>query len=333
MQHSMPPLSALRAFEATARLGSVTAAADELSVTHGAVSRQLKSLDEYFNVPLFAKLGRGIALTPHGKKLQSGVGEAFTSLKNSCAALKRDVEESPFTLACPGSLLARWLIPRLDRLHHELPELKLKVVVSESEQPGTQTDASATLAFSEPPWPIGVEVFELMVEQICAVASPQLAAHIDPAEPATLLANKLLYTASRPQAWPQWASAKGLELTQLEGALSKGQGFDHLYYLMEAAVAGLGIAIAPRLLVEDDLKSGRLIAPWGCIETSARLCLWLPSQANILTQPRRSEPLAEWLKRELGVLSTINETETLQVLRNQDRVQQIEASFDIHNRS
>lgn len=296
MQHSMPPLSALRAFEATARLGSVTAAANELSVTHGAISRQLKSVDEYFGVPLFSKAGRGIVLTKHGEKLQSGVGEAFTRLKNSCAALKNDVEEAPFTLACPGSLLARWLIPRLDRLHRELPALKLQVVVSESEQSGKQSDASATLAFSEPPWPADVEVFELMAEQICAVASPQLAAQCDATKPESLLANKLLYTSSRPQAWPQWANAHGLELAQLEEALSEGQGFDHLYYLIEAAVAGLGIAIAPRLLVEDDLKSGRLIAPWGSIETPARLCLWLPSQADM----RRSEPLATWLKRELG---------------------------------
>ena len=300
MQNSMPPLSALRAFEATARLGSVTAAADELSVTHGAVSRQLKSLDEHFGVALFAKAGRGIALTPYGERLQSGVGEAFTLLKNSCAALKHDVEEAPFTLACPGSLLARWLIPRLDRLHRDLPQLKLKVVVSESEQPGKQSDASATLAFSEPPWPEDVEVIELMAEEICAVISPQLATHIDPAKPETLFANKLLYTASRPQAWPQWANAKGLEQSQLEEALSKGQGFEHLYYLMEAAVAGLGVAIAPKLLVEDDLKSGRLVAPWGSIQTPARLCLWLPSQANVLAQTRRSEPLAGWLKRELG---------------------------------
>lgn len=301
MQHNdrMPPLSALRAFEATARLGSVTAAADELSVTHGAVSRQLKGLDGHFGVALFAKAGRGIVLTPHGEQLQSGVGEAFTRLKDSCAALKRDVEEAPFTLACPGSLLARWLIPRLDRLHRELPELKLKVVVSETEQPGKQTDVSATLAFTEPPWPEGVEVFELMAEQICAVVSPQLAAHIAPDNQATLFTHKLLYTASRPQAWPQWANAQGLELTQLDAALSQGQGFDHLYYLMEAAVAGLGVAIAPRLLVEDDLKSGRLIAPWGSIETPARLCLWLPSQSDFLSHPRRSEPLAEWLKREL----------------------------------
>lgn len=296
MHNSMPPLSALRAFEATARLGSVTAAAEELSVTHGAVSRQLKSLDEYFGVALFTKAGRGIVLTAHGERLQSGVGEAFIRLKDSCTALKRDVIEAPFTLACPGSLLARWLIPRLDRLHRELPQLKLQVVVNETEQPGKQTDASATLAFSEPPWPADVEVVELMAEQICAVASPQLAAVIDPANPATLFANKLLHTASRPQAWPQWASAQGFELAQLEEALCKGQGFDHLYYLMEAAVAGLGVAIAPKLLVEDDLKSGRLIAPWGSIETPARLCLWLPKQTN----SRRSEPLAEWLKRELG---------------------------------
>ena len=296
MPHSMPSLSALRAFEATARLGSVTAAADELSVTHGAVSRQLRSLDDHFGVPLFAKAGRGIVLTPHGERLQNGVGEAFTRLRDSCASLKHEVEEAPFTLACPGSLLARWLIPRLDRLHRELPELKLKVVVSESEHPEKQTEASASLAFSAPPWPADKQVIELTPERICAVASPRLAAQCDPAQPATLFANTLLYTASRPQAWPQWASAQGLELAQLEDALSNGQGFEHLYYLIEAAVAGLGVAIAPTLLVEDDLKSGRLAAPWGSIETPARLCLWLPGQADM----RRSEPLAEWLKRELG---------------------------------
>jgi len=300
MQHSMPPLSALRAFEATARLGSVTAAADELSVTHGAISRQLKSLDEHFGVALFAKAGRGIVLTMHGERLQSGVGEAFLRLKDSCAALKREVEDVPFTLACPGSLLARWLIPRLDRLHRDLPELKLKVVVSESEQPGKQTDASATLAFSESPWPKDVDVVELIPEQICAVVSPQLAAQCDPAAPATLFDNTLLYTASRPQAWPQWANAQRLELTQLEASLSEGQGFEHLYYLMEAAVAGLGVAIAPTLLVEDDLRSGRLVAPWGSIETPARLCLWLPNQGSVASVSRQSELLAAWLKRELA---------------------------------
>lgn len=295
MQHSLPPLSALRAFEATARLGSVTAAADELSVTHGAVSRQLKTLDEHFGVALFTKAGRGLVLTHHGEQLQSGVGEAFAKLRDSCTLLKHEVKDAPFTLACPGSLLARWLIPRLERLNQALPELKLQVVVSDTEQPG-QPDANATLAFFEPPWPADGEMIALMPEKICAVVSSQLAAHIDPLSPETLLANKLLYTTSRPQAWPQWANAHGLGQAQLEEALSKGQGFGHLYYLVEAAVAGLGIAIAPTLLVADDLTSGRLIAPWGSIETPARLCLWLPPHTNAL----RSESLAGWLRKELG---------------------------------
>ena len=296
MSLSMPSLSALRAFEATARLGSVTTAADELSVTHGAISRQLKSLDTHFGVALFAKAGRGLVLTHHGTQLQSGVGDAFARLRDSCAALKHDVEVAPFTLACPGSLLARWLIPRLDRLHHELPELKLQVVVSDTDQPDQHSDASASLAFSEPPWPADVTVVELAPEQICAVASPRLASHCDPANPASLFASPLLATASRPQAWPQWASAQGLEPAEMDAALQRGQGFAHLYYLIEAAVAGLGVAIAPRLLVEDDLKSGRLVAPWGNIETPARLCLWLPQP----TSARRSDALASWLKRELG---------------------------------
>ncbi|MGS2742485.1 LysR family transcriptional regulator [Halomonas sp. LS-001] len=295
MPFSMPPLSALRAFEATARLGSVTAAADELNVTHGAVSRQLKSLDAHFGVALFAKAGRGLVLTHHGEQLQSGVGEAFTRLRDSCASLKHDVEEAPFTLACPGSLLARWLIPRLDRLHQDLPELKLQVVVSDTEQPNQHSDVSASLAFSEPPWPTDVTVIELAPEQICAVVSPRLASHCEPANPDSLFANPLLATASRPQAWPQWASAQGLEPSALETALQQGQSFAHLYYLIEAALAGLGVAIAPRLLVEDDLKSGRLVAPWGSIETPARLCLWLPQKTSV----RRSEALASWLRKEL----------------------------------
>ncbi|WP_447556594.1 LysR family transcriptional regulator [Vreelandella sp. EE22] len=296
MQNSLPPLSALRAFEATARLGSVTAAAFELSVTHGAVSRQLKGLDEHFGTPLFVKSGRGIVLSRHGETLQRGLGDAFMRLRDSCASLKREVEGAPFTLACPGSLLARWLIPRLGHLHRALPELNVQVVVSETEQHGQQAGTSATLAFIEPPWPEGGEVIELMAEEICAVAIPPLAASLDASKPQTLFGATLLSTASRPQAWPEWARAWGLEKAKLEHALAQGQEFDHLYYLMEAAVAGLGVAIAPRLLVEDDLKSGRLVAPWGSIETPARLCLWLPRQ----TSPHVGQRLAEWLAQALN---------------------------------
>lgn len=296
MHQPLPPLSALRAFEATARLGSVTAAARELNVTHGAISRQLRSLDEYFGVALFAKAGRGLKLTSQGARLQYGVGEAFARLRDSCTQLKSDVEGAPFILSCPGSFLARWFIPRLDRLHRELPELKLQVHTSETELDSRRGDVSATLTFSAPPWPTEMMVVELATEYIGAVVSPQLVTRLDPEKPVTLFDAKLLYTDSRPQAWPQWAKLHELDSARLDRALGEGQGFEHLYYLLEAAVAGLGIAIAPRLLIEAELQSERLIAPWGFIETSARLCLMLPHHVNY----RHMSRLAEWLKCELN---------------------------------
>ncbi|TBW57658.1 LysR family transcriptional regulator [Marinobacter halodurans] len=296
MSQDMPPLSALRAFEATARRGSVTAAARELHVTHGAVSRQLRSLDGHFGTPLFAKAGRGIRLTPQGEQLQQGVGDAFARLRESCAELKRSTKEAPFVLNCPGSLLARWFIPRLERLHRELPDIKLQVSDSDSELDPRRNEAGATLLFSEPPFPPELDVIELAPENICAVARPDRAEHFDPDDPATIFTAPLLYTRSRPQAWPQWAQAHGLEGARLEQALEEGRGFDHLYYLIEAALAGLGVAIAPRLLVQDDLTHGRLVAPWGSVGTSGRLCLLLPHYVA----HRRGTQLAEWLQRELN---------------------------------
>jgi DNA-binding transcriptional LysR family regulator len=106
-----------------------------------------------------------------------------------------------------------------------------------------------------------------------------------------LLGEPLLHTSSRPQAWPSWAARNALDAN----ALKLGQGFEHLYYLLEAAAAGLGVAIAPQQLVADDLAAGRLVAPWGFVETSARLALWVPARRL----DKRAERLAEWLRAQL----------------------------------
>ncbi|HSC83784.1 MAG TPA: LysR substrate-binding domain-containing protein, partial [Pseudomonas sp.] len=110
--------------------------------------------------------------------------------------------------------------------------------------------------------------------------------------PAALLDESLLHTVSRPQAWPQWAAAQGLDTARLQ----QGQGFEHLYYLLEAAAAGLGVAIAPQQLVTDDLAAGRLVAPWGFVETPARLALWVPARSRDV----RAERFARWLREELA---------------------------------
>jgi DNA-binding transcriptional LysR family regulator len=293
MSQDLPPLNALRAFEAAARLNSISQAANELHVTHGAVSRQVRALEEHLGVALFSKEGRGLKLTDAGIRLRDVSAELFNRLRSTCAELQQGQADAPFVLACPGSLLARWFIPRLDRLNRELPELRLQLSASEGELDPRRSGVDATLWFAEPPWPADMQVFELAAERIGPVLSPRYAqfAALHQAAAAVLLGEPLLHTSSRPQAWPSWAASNGLD----SSALKLGQGFEHLYYLLEAAAAGLGVAIAPQQLVADDLTAGRLVAPWGFVETSARLALWVP----IRSRDNRAERLAQWLRKEL----------------------------------
>jgi len=225
--------------------------------------------------------------------MRDAASEAFERLRSTCAELQRQTAEAPFVLGCPGSLLARWFIPRLDRLNRDLPELRLQLSASEGELDPRKPGLDATLWYAEPPWPADMQVFELAAERIGPVLSPYhpRCADLRGAPPSAVLDETLLHTASRPQAWPNWARQQGLDPARLR----LGQSFEHLYFLLEAALAGLGVAIAPQQLVADDLRQGRLLAPWGFVETRARLALWVPARRV----DRRAERLAEWLRNEL----------------------------------
>ena len=294
MSRDLPPLNALKAFEATARLNSVSQAAESLSVTHGAVSRQLKLLEEHLGIALFVKQGRGLKLTDAGSRLRDASAEAFERLRLVCAELSQAQAQAPFVLGCSGSLLARWFIPRLGRLNSDLPDLRLHLSAGEGDLDPRRPGLDALLMFAEPPWPADMDVFELAEERIGPVLSPRFSGFdaLQGGAAADLLEHALLHTTSRPQAWPSWARRNDLDPERL----SLGQGFEHLYYLLEAAVAGLGIAIAPEPLVVDDLRAGRLAAPWGFTQTPARLALWVPRRAS----DGRARQLALWLSQELA---------------------------------
>jgi DNA-binding transcriptional LysR family regulator len=251
-------------------------------------------LEEQLGVTLFIKDGRGVRLTDAGVRLREVSSEAFARLRSVCGDLQRQTQDAPFVLGCPGSLLARWFIPRLDRLNRELPELRLQLSASDGQPDARLGGVDATLCFASPPWPAGVQVDELAAERIGPVISPRHPRFDDlsRAAPLVLLGEELLHTTSRPQAWPQWLALRGLD----ERKLRLGQGFEHLYYLLEAAVAGLGIAIAPQPLVADDLAAGRLAAPWGFVESPARLSFW----SKPATSDPRSARLLAWLREELG---------------------------------
>jgi DNA-binding transcriptional LysR family regulator len=290
----LPSLNALRAFEAAARLGSMSLAAQELHVTHGAVSRQVRALEEALDQPLFVRQGRGVALTAVGQQLREQCSAAFGQLREAWLQLRQQRATAAFVLGCSGSVLARWMIPRLERLSHELPALTVHLAVQDEPVAEHLAEVDAALLLAAPPWPSGWQVHELAPERIGPVLSPRYpGAERLRGQPASALCEEpLLHTASRPQAWPEWANAMGLPSESLQQA----QALPHLYFLLEAATAGLGVAIAPQPLVADDLASGRLLAPWGFRETSAR---WVLASSR-RTDDGRIEALAAWLRTELS---------------------------------
>ncbi|MCP4516440.1 MAG: LysR family transcriptional regulator, partial [Delftia sp.] len=151
----------------------------------------------------------------------------------------------------------------------------------------------AALLLAEPPWPTEWQVHELAPERIGPVFSPRHPhqAALRKASATALCKEALLHTASRPQAWPAWARTQRIAASRLH----YGQSFEHLYYLLEAAVAGLGVAIAPQQLVADDLAAGRLLAPWGFRPTRASWALCAPKRAG----DARVTALSNWLQLEL----------------------------------
>ncbi len=272
--NSLPSLNALKAFIATAEQGSISMAAQQLHVTHGAVSRQIRLLEEALNTALIEKHGRSIKLTDAGLQLYQNSQPAFKTLADSCQRLRQQQQEKPLVLACSGSLLARWLIPRLPALQQALPDLPLQLVTSaDDENPQQQADLS--LSFIDQPTTSEL-LIPLEQERIGPVLSPKLAEQLNLQPGQALPDMPLLHTLSRPQAWPDWAAHNGIA----SETLNMGQGFPHLSYLLEAVLAGLGIGIAPEQLVRSDLQQGRLLAPWGFVSTQACLCLHIHNPAQ-----------------------------------------------------
>lgn len=293
MNQRLPSLNALRAFEAVVRLGGISPAARELHVTHGAISHQMRHLEEDLGLTLFRREGRRRLPTSAALQLAKVVGTAFSGIGETLARLQREAVQAPVVLGCSASVLARWIIPRLAQLQADLPDVHLHLSPQETTPDPQLTGLDAALLLSAPPWPETWTVCELAAERIGPVlaANTPLARQLHGRDPDALLTQPLLHTTSRPQAWPQWAQGHGLD----PATLQLGTGFEHLYYLLEAANAGLGIAIAPEPLVRADIEAGHLLAPWGFTPTAARwaLCTRADRDAAWL------EPLTAWLSDSL----------------------------------
>jgi LysR family glycine cleavage system transcriptional activator len=259
MVRRRPPLNPIRAFEAAARHLSFTAAAEELDITQIAVSRQVRVLEDYLEVPLFERSHRSIRLTAEGARLFPAANRALDEINTAVASLSMRGRRDVLVVQTYTTFAQRWLIPRLWRFHERLPNIEIRLSASVAPVDFERGQIHAAIqrrsALME-----RCDVDFLAPLELLPVCSPTLAEGRDEASGAGMLSrHPLLHSLARPNDWSLWLSSAGL--TQVDP--SRGMKFENSVLAYEAALQGIGIAMGVRVLVEQYLRSGSLIAPFG----------------------------------------------------------------------
>jgi len=253
----LPPLTALRSFEAVARLGKVSLAAAELGISQPAVSAQIKLLERHLGVQLISKAGRGIELTAAGRAYADGVVQAFAGLRQATAGLASGAATGQVRIGLMPTLAQVWLVPRLAQAEHELPGID---IVIEKGPPAGEWEAPAidiTIRYGGPmPWEQG----QLLIEDRCGpVLSPARLAESPVHKPADLALHPWISVNGdgREEDWVRWCRAADVaDLTPPKWLTVPNSGA-----ALAAARHGLGVAMAPVIFAEEELAAGRLIAP------------------------------------------------------------------------
>jgi LysR family glycine cleavage system transcriptional activator len=288
-KRSQLPLTALRAFEAFARLGKMSLAADELCVTHGAVSRQVRSLEALCGVKLTQGPRNALKLTDAGERMARSLGRTFDELEQSFLEV-RAAADRELHISCVGTLAMKWLIPRLSNFHARHPELSIRV-----------TEAYGPVDFTREPFDAAIRLTESVIGE-GLTATPFLDNFHGPVVAPNLLQGGLarggldlartprLHTRPHRQAWAEWSDHAGVPVPEAP----ENREYEHLFYMLEAAVAGLGVGLSPWIYVANDIAAGRLVAPFGFTPTPARFHLILPG-----SPPKRGlKAFREWLIEE-----------------------------------
>jgi len=262
----LPPLNAIRAFEAAARLGGFNAAGAELNVSANAVGRLVKLLEDSLSVPLFRRLARGVVLTEAGERYLAGVGTLLDRLAEATTDLQRLETPRVLKVSAAPSVISRWLIPRLRSLTERHPDLDVHLTATIARTDFTREDIDVAVR-------VGTGCYEGMRSDLLMridrfpVCAPELLSRGLPLrEPADLAHHVLLQDQSpcRPRLpdlvdWKRWLAAIGITNIDAE----RGTRFSFPHMALQAAAAGQGIALASSALIADDLTTGRLVRPFG----------------------------------------------------------------------
>jgi LysR family transcriptional regulator, glycine cleavage system transcriptional activator len=245
----LPPLPALRVFESAARHGNFSRAAEELHLTHGAISHQIKSLERSLGIVLFRRGRRGVSLTPQGAALAGVMHDALGRIARGVAALRGP---RALTISVLPAFATHWLIPRLADFQARHPDIDVNIRANQQLVEFTQDDVDLAVRYGPGTWP-GLTATKLLSEDLFAVCSPHFAGGQLPHNLRELAAAALLHSPTQP--WEPWFRALGAN----PPARRRGPSFSEAGLVLRAAIDGLGIALARSVLVQPELDSGRLV--------------------------------------------------------------------------
>ena len=288
MARRLPPLSTLRPFEAAARLESFSRAAEELHLTHGAVSHQVRALEEHLGAPLFARYGKRVALTAAGRDFAERVRSALDEIAQAAEQLRPTRRDNRLTVSVLPSFATGWLMPRLIRFMEAHPKIEVNVLATVTLADFDREEIDVAIRFGAGPWPpLACEAF--LDDEYFPVASPRVKT---PRSPRDLLGMRLIREDRH--YWPDWFAAAGVAVDRP----IEGPSFNDASYSLQAAARGEGIALARRSIVGDELERGRLKRLFS-VALPAPERYWFVSP-RALAGAARVKAFRDWVRAELA---------------------------------
>ena len=291
MADRLPPMQALRAFEAAARMRSLTRAAESLHLTHGAISHQIKSLEADFGVRLVERAGRGIRLTDEGERFATRVRAVLADLGDAVREVTERANPRQLRVSVIPSFAARWLLPRIGRFFAAHPDIDLDVSATNALADFKRDDVDVAIRHGLGDWP-GVVSEHVLDDTSFPVCSPRLANGVLPARPADLSRYTLLR--SEGESWKSWFEAAGLDWPEP----TRGPMFSDSSHTMQAAIDGQGIALARSSLLGNDVHNGVLVRLFDIVVSLPRK-YFLVYPPRLVDSPKLA-PFREWLFDEVA---------------------------------
>lgn len=284
-------MNAVRAFEAAARHVSFTKAADELHVTHGAVSRQVALLESWLGTPLFRRSASQLALTDAGRGYAAEVTSLLDRLAVASMHLVQQAAPTALDVSAPPTFTMRWLIARMSGFQRVRPDVEIRLTTSLAPVNFQEHGYGVAIRGAHAPLP-GCRSLRFMSELIVPVCHTDLLDHGRLRVPDDLRRHTLIGYATEPYTWPEWLDKAGVAGLQGVGTLR----FEQMYFALQAAAEGLGIVLVPLFLVVDDIVSGRLCAPFGLLAAMQRQ--YYANTAPGAARNPMVEAFCDWLVRE-----------------------------------